>query len=69
MHLHIYAHAYPAPKFDAELAEAYNKMANNHAHPKGPWPLMTAVVKKSVEGKTNIKILDIASGNRHQFTC
>ena len=27
-------------KFDAEMVELYSKMANQHFHPKGPWPMM-----------------------------
>jgi ubiquinone/menaquinone biosynthesis C-methylase UbiE len=45
--------------FSEETAKAYNKMASNHAHPKGPWPLMTEAVKKHMSSGL---IIDLASG-------
>ena len=47
--------------FDAEVAAAYNKMAENHKHPRGPWKMMTDEVAKNV-GSKNATVLDLASG-------
>lgn len=49
------------PKFDAEMVAVYMKLAEQHTHPKGPWPLMTKAVT-AVAGDRHIKMLDIASG-------
>eukprot|EP00798_Chlamydomonas_sp_ICE-L_P028617 gene28617-31787_t len=50
------------PQFDAEMTALYSKMAKNHEHPKGPWPLMLVEVLEAVKGMENPKILDVASG-------
>jgi len=49
-----------APKFDAEMTAVYSKMANQHAHPCGPWPMILEEVKKVA--KDGDKIVDVASG-------
>ncbi|GMI14087.1 hypothetical protein TrVE_jg2963 [Triparma verrucosa] len=49
------------PKFDAEMVAVYMKIAEQHTHPKGPWPLMTKAVSEKV-GDAPFKMLDIASG-------
>ena len=42
------------------MAAVYSKMANQHAHPDGPWPIMLKEVQKVV--KEGGRILDVASG-------
>ena len=49
------------PLFDEDTALAYNKVAENHKHPKGPWSVMTETVAKEI-GSNDATILDIASG-------
>lgn len=55
-----------APKFDPVMVEAYNKMAENHRHPDGPWIMMRDVVMQHRIPKEAVKdgftILDLASG-------
>lgn len=51
-----------APKFDPIMAEAYNKMSENHRHERGPWALMTNHVISCTSGVANPKILDLATG-------
>ena len=49
------------PVFDAEIAAAYNKMAENHKHPKGPWNMMAEIVAERI-GSDSATVLDIATG-------
>ena len=51
-----------APKFDPEMVAAYNKIAENHHHPRGPWKMMTDIVEAHVAGKASPMVLDLASG-------
>lgn len=51
-----------APKFDAEIAEVYNKMSHNHRHPFGPWKKMRDVVISRTPPGVSSTILDLASG-------
>jgi ubiquinone/menaquinone biosynthesis C-methylase UbiE len=47
------------------MAEAYNKLSENHRHERGPWTLMTnhAISHTNAIGNDNpIEILDIATG-------
>ena len=50
-----------AADFDGEMAKIYAKIAHQHRHSKGPWPLILAKVEsfKLAAGST---IVDIASG-------
>ena len=51
------------PKFDAEMVAIYSRLAEQHRHPKGPWPLMTDTVAAIAGGKdAAVKVLDLASG-------
>jgi len=47
-----------APQFDAEMSALYSKIAENHHHPAGPWPLMLAAVKAA----NPASLIDLATG-------
>ena len=49
-------------RFDAELAAAYNRLAENHRHPAGPWPAIAGVVVARLAAATSATILDLATG-------
>mmetsp|Transcript_57021 Transcript_57021/g.123418 ORF Transcript_57021/g.123418 Transcript_57021/m.123418 type:complete len:273 (-) Transcript_57021:19-837(-) len=46
--------------FDAESSELYAKVASQHTHPDGPWPMMVNEVGKC--GPSHLEVLDVASG-------
>jgi SAM-dependent methyltransferase len=50
--------------FDEEMSLLYAKMADNHRHPNGPWPLLTDFVVNSAKSSTSnqFRVLDLASG-------
>lgn len=48
--------------FDEELAEIYNRIAQNNYHPQGPYPVTTQAVIEAVAGLEAPKILDLAAG-------
>lgn len=49
-------------RFDAIVTEAYNRIAENHRHPDGPWGLMTEEVMSVSGADGSPTVLDIASG-------
>lgn len=59
----------PEPKFDHEMAELYQRVANNHYHEAGPWNLMLQTIQKSdivansSSSSSPFKVLDLASGH------
>jgi ubiquinone/menaquinone biosynthesis C-methylase UbiE len=66
------------PKFDAEMAHLYQRVAENHYHETGPWNLMlqafqkTAVVATETAETTSkdasFRLLDLASGHGEPCT-
>lgn len=56
------ASASQAPKFDGDMAKAYNKMSANHRHPYGPWKKMRDLVLARTPPGASLTILDLASG-------
>ena len=59
LHRGLSSTAADPPKFDAEMVAIYSRLAEQHRHPKGPWPLMTDKVAEIAGGEdASVKILD-----------
>lgn len=48
--------------FDAETAAVYSKIANQHFHEDGPWPIMKDKVVQMAAGGKALSIMDLATG-------
>lgn len=61
----------PPPKFDAEMAHLYQRVAENHYHETGPWNLMlqafqqqdTTTIQDNNKENASFRMLDLASGH------
>ena len=49
-------------EFDGEIAELYNRIAENHRHAQGPWSLILNQIQRKCKKDGSLIIVDVASG-------